>query len=113
MHSWRFLPTHNKSATHTMKTFLSLLGLVFLVTAVFSMLTFVFFRGHIKNADSLFDYLYISIATLTTNDLGDMVPQTDAVKLWLSMYTLSAYVFVLYIALNHIRDIRIPSRIMT
>lgn len=95
-----------------MKTFLSLLALVFFVSIVFSMLTFVFFRGHIKNADSVWDYLYIGIATLTTNDFGELAPKTDAVKIWLSAYTLTAYVFVLYIALNHIRDIRIPTKLM-
>lgn len=95
-----------------MKTFVSLLVLVFLVSIIFSMLTYTFFRGHIKNADSVWDYLYIGIATLTTNDFGELTPQTDAVKIWLSAYTLTAYVFVLYIALNHIRDIRIPTRLM-
>ncbi len=95
-----------------MKTFLSLLGLVFLISIVFSMLTFVFFHGHIRNADSVWDYLYIGIATLTTNDFGELVPTTDAVKIWLSAYTLTAYVFVLYIAVNHIRDIRIPTKLM-
>lgn len=89
-----------------MRTFLSLLGFALAVNIVFAMMTFVFFRGQIKNAETPADYLHYAIGSLTTSDTGDMVPMTDAVQLWTSFYVLTVWVYILYVAVNHISNIK-------
>ena len=89
-----------------MRTFLSLLGFALAVNVVFAMLTFVFFRGQIKNAESPIDYLHYAIGSLTTSETSDMIPQTDAVQLWTSLYVLVTWVFIVYVAVNHISNIK-------
>jgi hypothetical protein len=90
-----------------MRTFLSLLGFALAVCAVFAMLTFVFFRGQIRNAVTVADYLHYAIGSLTTSDTGDMIPETDAVQLWTSLYVLVTWVYIVYVAVNHISNIKI------
>lgn len=89
-----------------MRTFLSLLGFALGICVVFAMITFVFFRGQIKNASSPIDYLHYAIGSLTTSDTGDMVPLTDAVQLWTSLYVLVAWVLLVYIAINHLTNLK-------
>lgn len=89
-----------------MKTFLSLLGFTLGICVVFAMTTFVFFHGQIKNANTPIDYLHYAIGSLTTSETGDMVPLTDAVQLWTSMYVLVAWVFIVYVAINHITNLK-------
>lgn len=90
-----------------MRTFVSLLGFALGVNIVFAMITFVFFRGQISNAKTPVDYLHYAIGALTTSDTGDMIPQTDAVQLWTSLYVLTVWVFIVYVAVNHITNIKI------
>jgi ABC-type antimicrobial peptide transport system permease subunit len=90
-----------------MRTFLSLLGFALGVNVVFAMMTFVFFRGQIKNAETPVDYLHYAVGSLTTSDTGDMTPRTDAVQLWTSMYVLVSWVFIIYLAVNHISNIKL------
>jgi hypothetical protein len=90
-----------------MRTFLSLLGFALGVNIIFAMITFVFFRGQISNANTAIDYLHYAIGALTTSDTGDMIPKTDAVQLWTSLYVLTVWVFVIYVAVNHITNIKI------
>ena len=90
-----------------MRTFLSLLTFAFIINIVFAMLTFVFFRDQITNAKTPADYLHYAIGSLTTSDTGDMVPKTDAVQLWTATYVLVTWVFIVWVAVNHISNIKI------
>lgn len=89
-----------------MRTFLALLGFALGVNIVFAMMTFIFFRGQITNAETPADYLHYAIGSLTTSDTGDMVPKTDAVQVWTALYVLVTWVFVVYVAVNHISNIK-------
>lgn len=89
-----------------MKTFLSLLAFAFGVSLTFAALTFVFFRGQIKNAKSASDYIHYAIGTLTTSGTADMVPMTDGVQLWTSVYVLTVWVYIVYVAVNHLSNIK-------
>jgi hypothetical protein len=89
-----------------MRTFLSLLGFAFGISLLFAALTFLFFRGQIKNAETAADYIHYAVGALTTSDTGDMVPMTDAVQLWTSLYVLSVWVFIVYVAVNHVSNIK-------
>jgi uncharacterized protein (DUF2062 family) len=89
-----------------MKTFLSLLAFAFGINIVFAMITYTFFRGQITNAVTFWDYIHYAIGSLTTTGTGDMVPGTDAVQMWTSIYVLVVWVYVFYVTLNRISDIR-------
>jgi ABC-type antimicrobial peptide transport system permease subunit len=89
-----------------MRTFLALLGFALAVNIVFAMMTFVFFRGQIKNAETAADYLHYAIGALTTSDTGDMIPMTDAVQLWTSFYVLTVWVYIVWVAVNHVSNIK-------
>jgi len=89
-----------------MKTFLSLLAFAFGINVVFAMITYTFFRGQIKNAVTFWDYLHYAIGSLTTTGTGDMVPTTDAVQMWTSIYVLVVWVYVFYVTLNRINDVK-------
>ena len=90
-----------------MRTFLSLLLFALGICTVFAMMTFVFFHGSIKNAKTPADYLHYAIGSLTTSGTADMVPMTDAVQIWTSLYVLLVWVFIVYVAVNHISNIKI------
>jgi len=90
-----------------MKTFLSLLAFAIGVNVVFAMLTYVFFRGQIKGAVTFWDYLHYAIGSLTTSDTADMIPLTDAVQMWTSMYVLTAWVYIFYVTINHITNVKL------
>jgi Tfp pilus assembly protein PilN len=89
-----------------MRRFLVLLGFALGVNIVFAALTFVFFRGQIKNAETAADYLHYAIGALTTSGTADMVPMTDAVQLWTSFYVLLTWVYIIWVAVNHVSDIK-------
>ena len=90
-----------------MKTFLSLLAFALGINVVFAMITYTFFRGQIKGAETFWDYLHYAIGSLTTSDTADMIPLTDAVQMWTSLYVLTAWVYIFYVTLNHITNIRV------
>jgi len=89
-----------------MRTFLAILGFALAVSIVFAMMTFVFFRGQIKNAETAADYLHYAIGALTTSGTGDMIPMTDAVQLWTSFYVLTVWVYIVWVAVNHVSNIK-------
>lgn len=89
-----------------MKTFLALLGFGLFVNLLFAALTMVFFHGQISGADSFVDYFHYAIGSLTTAGTGGMVPESDAAKVWTSMYILVVWVYIIYIAVNHVSNIR-------
>ena len=89
-----------------MKTFLSLLAFAFGVSLTFAALTFVFFRGSIKNAETASDYIHYAIGTLTTSGTADMVAMTDGVQLWTSVYVLTVWVYIVFVAVNHLSNIK-------
>jgi hypothetical protein len=89
-----------------MRTFLSLLAFAFGLCFVFASITYVFFRGQIRNADTFWDYLHYAVGSLTTSDVGDMVPTTDLVQMWTSMYVLTVWVYIFWATLNHVTNIK-------
>jgi hypothetical protein len=89
-----------------MKTFLALLGFGLFVNVLFAALTMVFFDGQIKGADSFVDYFHYAIGSLTTAGTGGITPESDAAKVWTSMYILVVWVYIIYIAVNHVSNIR-------
>lgn len=89
-----------------MRTFFALLGFALGVNILFAALTFLFFRGQIKNAETAVDYLHYAVGTLTTSGTADMVPLTDGVQLWTSLYVLVVWVYIVYVAVNHISNIK-------
>jgi ABC-type antimicrobial peptide transport system permease subunit len=89
-----------------MRTFLALLGFALAVNIVFAMMTFVFFHGQIKNAKTAADYLHYAVGSLTTSGTADMVPLTDAVQLWTSLYVLITWVYIVWVGVNHVSNIK-------
>lgn len=89
-----------------MRTFLALLGFALGVNILFATLTYLFFRGQISNAETAGDYFHYAVGSLTTSGTGDMIPQTDGVQLWTSLYVLTVWVYIVYIAVNHISNIK-------
>jgi hypothetical protein len=89
-----------------MKSFTSLLAFAFAFCLVFAMITFVFFQGQLRNATSFWDYLHYAIGSLTTSDVGDMVAETDALQLWTSFYVLTAWVYLFWVTINHVTNIK-------
>lgn len=82
------------------------MGFALGVSLVFTMLTYVFFNGQIAGATSFGDYLHYSIGSLTSGEVAGMVPKTLGVKLWTSIYVLSAYVLIIYVTINHITNLK-------
>jgi hypothetical protein len=89
-----------------MRTFLSLLAFAIGINVVFAITTMIFFPGEIENANSFIDYFFYAVGSLTTGDIGDHAPKTNAVKLWTSFYVLTAWVYIFYATINHITDVR-------
>jgi hypothetical protein len=90
-----------------MRTFVSLLAAAFAINLVFTMVTFVFFRGQLKGATGFWDYFHYAVGSLTTSEVAGMIPQTTALRLWTSMYVLTAWVFLIWAAVNHIRNLKL------
>jgi uncharacterized protein (DUF2062 family) len=90
-----------------MKTFLSLLAFAIGLNVVFALLTYVLFHGQITGANSFADYFYYSVGHLTTSGASELTPRTNAVRMWTSMYVLTVWVYVFYVGVNHIRNVKI------
>ena len=75
-----------------MRTFVSLLATAFAINLVFTMVTFVFFHDQLKGATGFWDYFHYAVGSL---------------RLWTSMYVLTAWVFLVWAALNHIRNLKL------
>ncbi len=89
-----------------MKTFLSLLAFAIGVNAVFAGLTMGLFPGQISGANTFLDYFYYAVGHLTTSGASEMTPTTTAARIWTSIFVLTVWVFVFYVAINQIRDIK-------
>ena len=89
-----------------MKTFLALLFFVVCMNLVFAVMTMVLFHGQIEGVRSLPDYFFYSVSSLTTSDLGEMIPKTFGVRLWTTAYVLLAWVYIFYVTINHITDVK-------
>jgi hypothetical protein len=89
-----------------MKRFLSLLAFAIGVNVVFAMLTMTFFPGQIEGATTFLDYFYYSVGHLTTSGSGDLTPKTTAVRIWTSLYVLTVWVYIFYVAVNQIHNIK-------
>jgi hypothetical protein len=90
-----------------MKTYLSLFALAIFINIVFAMLTQLFFSGQISGATTFADYFYYSVGHLTTSGSGEFHPKTTAARIWTSLYVVAVWTYILYIAVNHIRNIKI------
>jgi hypothetical protein len=90
-----------------MRTYLALLAVAVGINLGFAVATMLLFPGQIEGAHTLGDYFHYAVGSLTTSELGAMVPKTNAVKLWTSAYVLSAWVYIFYVTINHIRDIKL------
>lgn len=89
-----------------MRSFISLLAFAIGLCVVFAMITYTFFRGQIRNATTFWDYLHYAVGSLTTSDVGDMVPETDAVQIWTSLYVLTTWVYIFWVTINHVTNIK-------
>jgi hypothetical protein len=89
-----------------MKTFLALLAFAFAVNLFFAAVTYFVFPGQVRGAKTFTDYFYYSVGHLTTVGSGELIPETTAVKLWTSIYVLVIWVYIIYIAVNQIHNIK-------
>jgi len=89
-----------------MRTYLSLLAFTVGINIAFAIATMVFFEGQIRGAKTFGDYFYYAVGSLTTSELGTMVPTTLGAKLWTSSYVLTAWVYIFYVTINHITDVK-------
>ena len=89
-----------------MRTYLSLLLFAVGINVGFAALTMIFFHGQIDGAKTFADYFHYAVGSLTTSELADMKPKTTAVKLWTSAYVLTAWVYIFYVTINHITDVK-------
>ena len=89
-----------------MKTFVALLTVGVVVNVVFAALTMLLFPGQIRGASTFVDYLHYAIGSLTTSEVAGMIPETAGVKLWTSFYILVVWTYLIYLAINHISNIR-------
>lgn len=76
------------------------------VNVVFALITMTVFSGQISGATTFLDYFYYSVGHLTTSGSGEMAPKTTAVRVWTSLYVLSVWVYIIYLAVNHISNIK-------
>jgi hypothetical protein len=90
-----------------MRAFFSLLFLAILVNVVFATLTYVFFHGQIRGANTYVDYLHYAVGSLTTAEVAGMIPETPAAKLWTSTYILVVWVYIFYVAINHVTNLKL------
>lgn len=89
-----------------MRTFLSLLAVALFVNIVFTLVTYVFFYGQLRGATSILDYFHYAVGSLTTSEVAGMIPETTALRVWTSLYVLSAWVFIIWAAINHITNLK-------
>jgi hypothetical protein len=89
-----------------MKTFLALLFFVLFLNFAFAVMTMLLFHGQIEGVRSLPDYFFYSVSSLTTSDLGEMSPKTTGVRIWTTAYVLLAWVYLFYVTVNHISDVK-------
>lgn len=90
-----------------MKTYLSLLALAIFINVVFAVLTQFFFDGQISGATTFLDYFYYAVGHLTTSGSGELHPTTTAARIWTSLYVVAVWTYILYVAVNHIRNVKI------
>jgi len=90
-----------------MRTFLSLLTVAITLNLVFAILTYLFFHGQIRGANTFVDYVHYAIGSLTTSEVAGMIPETAGAKLWTSFYILVVWVYIFWAAINHISNIRL------
>ena len=90
-----------------MKTFLSLLAVAITINVLFATLSWLFFHGQIRGANTFVDYLHYAIGSLTTAEVAGMIPETAIAKLWTSFYILIVWVYIIWAAINHISNIKL------
>lgn len=89
-----------------MRTYLSLLAFAVGLNVAFALATMMFFHGEIEGATTFADYFHYAVGSLTTSELGTMTPTTMSAKLWTSFFVLSSWVYIFYVTVNHITDVR-------
>ena len=89
-----------------MKTFLALLAFALALNVVFALVTFVVFPGEIEGATTFMDYFYYAVGHLTTAGVNGLTPLTPAVRIWTALYVLVAWVYIFYVAVNKITNVK-------
>ncbi len=90
-----------------MKTYLSLFAFAIFINVLFASLTQLFFAGQIGGATTFLDYFYYAVGHLTTSGSGELHPKTTAVRVWTSVYVIAVWTYILYVAVNHIKNVKI------
>lgn len=65
---------------------LKTIGILLIIIILFSASLYTFFYGEISNASTFIDYLYFGMTTTTTIGAGDMVPTTQGLRVYITMY---------------------------
>jgi voltage-gated potassium channel Kch len=65
---------------------------------VFAIISHFVLGEEIKGARTFTDHLYFSTVTLTSVGYGDMVPQTQRAKLFVTAYIIFTYTFMVLVA---------------
>ncbi len=90
-----------------MRAFLSLLATAIVVNVIFATLAYVFFHGQIRGANTYADYIHYAIGSLTTAEVAGMIPETTGAKLFTSAYILIVWVYIFYVAINHVTNLKL------
>lgn len=90
-----------------MKTYLSLFAFAIFINVVFALLTQLFFADQISGATTFWDYFYYAVGHLTTSGSGELHPKTTTVRVWTSLYVVAVWTYILYVAVNHIKNVKI------
>ena len=65
---------------------LKTIGIMLIIIILFSLSLYIFFYGEISNASTFIDYLYFGMMTTTTIGAGDMVPTTQRLRFYMTLY---------------------------
>ena len=65
---------------------LKTIGILFIIIILFSLSLYIFFYGEISNASTFIDYLYFGMMTTTTIGAGNMLPTTQRLRLYMTLY---------------------------
>lgn len=83
------------------------MGTAIVINVIFATLTYVFFHGQIRGANTYADHLHYAIGSLTTAEVAGMVPETTGAKLVTSAYILVIWVYIFYVAINHVTNLKL------
>ena len=65
---------------------LKTIGIMLIIIILFSLSLYIFFYGEISNASTFIDYLYFGMMTTTTIGAGNMLPTTQRLRFYMTLY---------------------------